>query len=345
MKGLLRSRTFQVSISILLAVGLLFFFLKEVRLEEIREAIAGASPEWLLAALVLSLASFVVRAIRWMWILRPVGRVPFFPAFRATAVGFAANNLPAKAGEVIRPALLARDRRLPFSALLASILLERVFDGAAVLFFFLLAAWLGHPESGAPGLIAVPAAILVALLLLVLFAVFRRPQTERFFERVSRRLPARLSGRIRGFAVTFLDGFGSLKDPKLLLLVSGGSLVLWLVINVQVATVLEAFHLDLPLPASFVVTTAAVLGLAVPTPGGLGSYQAMVQYALLRFYAVSAGPASGVAILAWALSFVPITLIGLLLLVVAPVRRGAPGEDSRVPRPEPGGREAPDGRR
>ena len=53
MKGILRSRTFQVSISVLLAAGLLFLFLREVRLEEIREAIAGASPAWLLAALAL----------------------------------------------------------------------------------------------------------------------------------------------------------------------------------------------------------------------------------------------------------------------------------------------------
>jgi uncharacterized membrane protein YbhN (UPF0104 family) len=46
---------------------------------------------------------------------------------------------------------------------------------------------------------------------------------------------------------------------------------MWLVINLQIYSVLRAFGLDLPLSAAFIVTAAAVLGLAVPTPGGLGS--------------------------------------------------------------------------
>jgi uncharacterized protein (TIRG00374 family) len=247
--------------------------------------------------------------------------VPFVPAFLATAVGFAANNLPAKAGEVIRPALLARRQRLPFSALLASILLERVLDGGSVVAFFLVAAWSGHPPSGGAGFVLVPAIVFAAILALVLFAVFRRRATERTLDLLARRLPERIRPRVRSFTLTFVDGFASVKEPSLLVAIAAGSALLWFIINLQIAVVLKAFHLALPLPASFVVTTAAVLGLAVPTPGGLGSYQAMVQYTLIRFYGVPAAPASGVAIMAWAVSFVPITLIGLAALAAGGLRR------------------------
>ncbi|HEX5134198.1 MAG TPA: lysylphosphatidylglycerol synthase transmembrane domain-containing protein, partial [Thermoanaerobaculia bacterium] len=133
-------------------------------------------------------------------------------------------------------------------------------------------------------------------------------------------LPERFQPRARDFAETFVDGFASLKNPKLLLLVTFGSLAMWLIINLQIYAVLRAFHLDLPFSASFVVTAAAVLGLMFPTPGGLGSYHLAVQIALTDVYGVAKDTASGVALLAHAISFVPITLLGLALFALTPIR-------------------------
>ena len=135
--------------------------------------------------------------LRWTWLLRPVGRVPFWPSFLATAVGFAANNLPARVGEVIRPALLARMRRLPFSALLASILFERALDGGSVLVFLLLAVLLGIPGSTAGGAAfammrtgaLVAAAVFVVLVGAALVLLFRRDAAARLFGRLADRLP------------------------------------------------------------------------------------------------------------------------------------------------------------
>ena len=108
---------------------------------------------------------------------------------------------------------------------------------------------------------------------------------------------------------------------------------MWFAVNLQIYSVMRAFHIALPFSSSFVVTAAAVLGLAVPTPGGIGSYQAAVQYALTRFYGVPLAPASGVAVLAWAVSFVPITAIGLAALGTRSVRRS-------FSEPQDGGRNA-----
>ncbi len=297
----------------------------------LRQAIRSASPEWLAASLGIAIATFVLRAFRWTWLLRPVGRVPFLPAFLATAVGFAANNLPARVGEVIRPALLARMRRLPFSALLASILFERALDGGSVVFFFLLLALL----LGLPGATAGGGA----------FATLRDGRARRGGRSSpcsSERRPAPLSPRgggpvlrpagrpaarvawqprARAAAAAFPAGFASLSEPAA---PRDGRRpprsLMWLVINVQIYAVMRAFHIALPFSSSFVVTAAAVLGLAVPTPGGIGSYQAAVQYALTRFYGVPLAPASGVALMAWAVSFVPITAIGLAALASKTVR-------------------------
>jgi uncharacterized protein (TIRG00374 family) len=339
MSRVFRSRPFQIVVSLGLAAGFTWFFLRRVDFRELGHAIAGASPAWMLTSLALGVGTFLIRALRWQWILEPVGRVPFMPAFRATAIGFAANTvLPARAGEVLRPALLSRERGLPFSALLASIAFERVLDGLSQLLFLAIAIVKGPPAgspaetaalSSSPALRLAAGALCAAIVLLVLFAVVWRKTTERIFDRGLRVFPERWRPRLRGIGHTFLDGFASLKSPRLLALVAGGSLAMWFVINLQIYAVMRAFHLPLPVTAAFVVTTAAVLGVAVPTPGGIGSYQAAVQYALTRFYGVAPAPASGVAILAWASSFVLITLLGFALFASAPGRRQALAQPER----------------
>jgi hypothetical protein len=301
MRPLLRSRRFQAVASFALAAGLLTFFLSRVPLAEIGKQIASVSPGWLAASVVISLAIFLLRALRWVWILRPLGRVPFFPAFRATAAGFAANTvLPARAGEVLRPAILARERGLPFPALLASVVFERILDALAQLVFL---------------------GIALAAVLIALFAVVWREATERLFELLFRLLPERLRPILRRIAHTFLDGFASLKTPRLAALVAAGSLGMWLVINVQIYCVMRAFGLALPLSAAYVVTTAAVLGLAVPTPGGVGGYHAAVQFALTDVFRVPVATATGVALLAHAVSFVPISIVGFVLFATSPSRK------------------------
>jgi hypothetical protein len=324
MKALLGSRRFQAIASGVLAIGLFAFFLSRVPLSEIGARIASASPGWLAMSLGISIITFVLRAQRWVWILRPVGRVPIFPAFRATAIGFAANTvLPARAGEIIRPAVLARERDLPFPALLASIVFERILDALAQLTFLAIAlAGGGVTGSFSSGRVRwVVAGIAAVAIGVALFAVLWRETTEGFLDRVFGILPARLRPVARRIAHTFLDGFASLKTPRLAALVAGGSLLMWLVINVQVYCTMRAFGVDLPLTAAFVVTTAAVLGLAVPTPGGVGGYHAAVQFALTDIFHVPLATATGVALIAHAISFVPISLIGFTLFATSRARR------------------------
>src|SRR5215470_6053637 len=166
----MKSHTLKIVVSLALTAVLLYFFFRGADIGATRDAILGASPGWLAASVLVGLLTFFLRAVRWIWILRPVGRVGVGPAFAATAAGFAANNLPGKVGEVLRPYLLSRSEKLPFSPLLASIVLERVFDGATVIFFFVVALWTGLPGSHGFGRLLVPAAALAALVALIVFA-------------------------------------------------------------------------------------------------------------------------------------------------------------------------------
>ena len=89
---------------------------------------------------------------------------------------------------------------------------------------------------------------------------------------------------------------------------------MWLLNAFQFYAVMRAFDVVLPFPASFFILTWAVLGLAIPTPGGVGGYHTAVAYAMTGFYGVAPAPAAATALVTHATAFVPVTLAGAAFL-------------------------------
>ncbi|MBI3490895.1 MAG: flippase-like domain-containing protein, partial [Acidobacteria bacterium] len=123
-----------------LAVGLVALFFHNVDLWRVAADIVRARPEWLALSLATMVVNLAIRTLRWQLLLQPLGPTTFGSAFRATAVGFAASSiLPARAGELIRPYFLARQRRharserMSATGAFATIVLERLLDIVTVL--------------------------------------------------------------------------------------------------------------------------------------------------------------------------------------------------------------------
>ena len=110
----------------------------------------------------------------------------------------------------------------------------------------------------------------------------------------------------------FLDGLRVLQRPRDLLITTAASLLMWYVICWQVRFTLLAFDVDLPLRAAYLIVTMAVIGLAVPTPGGVGGFHKATQVGMTLFFGIGLNEATGIAIAYHAICFVPITIIGLL---------------------------------
>ena len=116
-----------------LSVGLLAVFLRGAHLDVVWQEIQRADA-WLIA---ISAATTVVvmalRAVRWQYLLAPIGGAAFRPAFRTTMIGFAVSSvLPARPGEVIRPYLLARHEGLSATSTFATIVVERLLDSVMI---------------------------------------------------------------------------------------------------------------------------------------------------------------------------------------------------------------------
>lgn len=318
--------TLRIVASLLLMAALIAYFLWNVDFEQVGDAMRSARPGLIVASSAIALLNYYLRAIRWQLILRPVGKVRHAGALLAVAVGYAGITLlPARLGDLIRPFVLSKREQLPLSGTLASIFTERLFDLWTVIVYFLVFVLfppaMGQLDAEATRNLRIlslsgylfGAGLVVGTL--VILGLFRFQ--EQFVEVVTRpvgRLRASWRAPLASFLNHFLDGLRILQRPRDLLVTVGASLVIWYVIYWQVRVALLAFGIELPLRAAYLLVTLSVIGLAIPTPGGIGGMHKAMQLGLTAFFAVELNTATAVAIVYHAICFVPITILGLLCL-------------------------------
>src|SRR5215217_5729736 len=133
----------------LLTVVLVGLFLRNINWSEAWDKTRQANTGWLVLAVVVTLQTYLLRAWRWRVLMRPLGGAAFRTAFRTSVIGFAASFLlPARAGEVLRPYLLARQEGLNAASTFATVIVERLLDLCTVLGLFALALLAGGIDVG-----------------------------------------------------------------------------------------------------------------------------------------------------------------------------------------------------
>ena len=319
----MRSRVRTVFV-FLLTIGLLAFFLRNADLAGVWAETRRARAGLLILALIATGVTYVVRALRWQYLLAPIGHTHFAVAFRMTVIGFAANLLlPARAGEVIRPYLLARRENLSPTAAFATIILERLLDLVTVLMLFgvFVATLDGAGASGnAAALARVKvggqiAAVAAVTGLALFFTLAGHPERiGRWALRVERVLPAALARAVARFVESFAQGLAVMRQPGRLLVALAWSFPLWLSIAAGIWLTSLAFHITFPFAGSFLVTTILVVGVAMPTPGAIGGFHAAYQIAVQTFFGAPDDRAVGGAIVLHAISFIPVTLLGIVFM-------------------------------
>jgi hypothetical protein len=129
--------------------------------------------------------------------------------------------------------------------------------------------------------------------------------------KAERVLPARIAHAVAGFARTFAEGLAVVRRPSRLLFALAWSFVLWFLIASQIWVIARAFDIGRPYTGSFIVTAMLVVGVAIPTPGGVGGTHEAFRLGVTAFYGADNDAAVGAAIVQHAVNFLPITLLGL----------------------------------
>jgi uncharacterized protein (TIRG00374 family) len=308
----------------ILAIVLLALFLRHADLQQVWMEVKRSRWDLVAFSVAVTGLTYVLRAVRWQYLLAPIGSVRLMTAFRTTVIGFAASALlPARAGEVLRPYLLARRERLSATAAFATIILERVLDTLIVLLLFGVFLLLADPRVGgadaqsfdrlkAGGLLVALASVAA---LVAMFVLAGRPAMLARLERaLIGWLPAPLASRATGLVHAFAEGLAIVRQPARLGVALVMSVPLWVSIAAGIWAVSRAFYIELPFIGSFLIMALLVVGVAVPTPGAVGGFHYFYRLGAVGFYGAPYERAVGAAIVLHAVSFVPVALVGLVFL-------------------------------
>ncbi|HEV8317823.1 MAG TPA: lysylphosphatidylglycerol synthase transmembrane domain-containing protein [Vicinamibacterales bacterium] len=308
----------------LLAIALLAWFLRNADMAGVWSHIRRARIDLLLLTLVIIAVTFIMRTVRWQHLLRPIGETRFRTAFRATVIGFAAIQvLPARAGELLRPYLLARQEGFSTSSTFATIVMERVTDMVAVVTLLAAFVWVfGGRQTVPPPLLgpieisAALAALAAAVLFGVMWTLATHPErVARLVLRCGRMLPPRVAHGLSALARTFSQGFAAAREPRAVIMALLWSFPIWIAISLETWLITIAFDIDLPFAGSFLMQALLVIGIAVPTPGGIGGFHEAYRIGVTTFFGASNDAAVGAAIVLWAIGFVPVTIAGVIFMV------------------------------
>jgi uncharacterized protein (TIRG00374 family) len=283
---------------------------------EVREALTRVDWRYLPLALVLLYTGIAVRAYRWHILLRPVEDLSARQVFPIMLVGYAANNvLPFRTGELVRAWALGQRFQVRKTAALATIAVERLFDGLTMLLFIGGAATVIGLTSELQHVALIAAVVFAAALAGMGVLLAGGTLRDRLLGLVLTPLPDAMAERVERMAESFLSGLGVLSRRGDLAVVILTSIVAWSFEASVYWTVAQAFGAPLSTamsPAGALLTTAiGNLATLVPSgPGFVGTFEAGILLAVNGALGVGRGLALSYAVLLHALLWLPVTIWG-----------------------------------
>jgi hypothetical protein len=294
---------------------LLVLLVRSVDASSLGAALAAADWRLIVPAIVLYFIGAWLRSARW-GLLLPEHSVSTPTLFRVLVVGFTVNNLlPVRMGEVARAYLLARWCRIPYGATLASLVVERILDGLSLAALLLIALrFVPAPGYLVAASILVAGVFLAGAVLLIL-AAWRNSAIVTVAEFLSRPLPHRAQDLALKLARSFARGLSLVRGRGRLVRLVVLSLVAWCFELGLFLVLMPSFGIPASVPLALLVGSASNFATLVPSsPGYVGTFDGALIAVLRDTAGIAAAPATAYAIVVHATLFLPVVVLGTLVL-------------------------------
>jgi uncharacterized protein (TIRG00374 family) len=312
-------RILRVTLIVLLTIVFLALFLWKSNLHDVWRILLTTNVAWFSVGLIVNASAIVFRTVRWRILLDTKEPPAFYPTFLANAIGYMLSTvLPIRAGDVARPALLARRTNIRFPEALGTVLTERVLDLFSILgifLFFCVYHWRDFNQT----VVRVGAYTAGGMLMAMVAVILAFRFFQHFVRRVHAWLGRFLPQRFRDPWMRFFDAFAATlritERPYTCIAVVAATVCIWACLTSQFWFVLVAAHRPLPFDSSLFLNAATTVGIAIPTPGGIGGFHKVCQYVLTTFYGFDIDTSVAVAVLFHIVGTLPVVLIGSILLM------------------------------
>jgi uncharacterized protein (TIRG00374 family) len=327
------SRRYFLLLLAALALGIFFYkFRNSITLEGFHWRMVGESlrdariPLLLLSGATIYLC-FAIRSLRWMRFCRSLGQTHFWNVYSATLMGFSCTFLLGRAGEPIRPVLIAKKDSIPVPQMFGVYVLERVFDMAATA-VLASAALLIYVRRGAMGEEHVPmiaavrsagVLLLAGLAIVIAFLIYFRYHGAGWLAGKLRESTWRQGwrGKIAALLEGFSDGLQGIRTWGDLGALMTYSVVHWLLVVVAYMWIAQAFRgkfMEIDFSGAILVLAFTMVGSAVQLPGVGGGAQLASFLVFTLIFGVEKEAAATAAIVLWLITFASCCLVGLPLL-------------------------------
>lgn len=303
---------------------------------------------WVIPAVAIALMSFMIRVVRWQLLLTPVKKTGFWSAYHPLMIGFMLNCLlPARVGELARPAIFSKKERVSFSKVLATVSAERLFDVVVLLVSFVLVLAIVeisptldltfgnyHLNRGTLEMIGVTT-LRLCLGLTVCIVLVSAKRSQSLIKRTILRLPdlllfasgsskekirEKLCVKLVKVVENVAVGFDLLKSPKKVGLCLGLSFLVWAVAGGSYYVM--AFGcpgIELSFLEVYATMVILCIFISLPSaPGYWGLWEAGGVFGLLIF-GVPAKAAAGFTLTNHVLQMVPVIIVGLISSIITGV--------------------------
>jgi glycosyltransferase 2 family protein len=331
----MRSSTKKVLIALLglLVLGLVIYFsrgiinLQGFSGEKLLHAVRNANPYLLLLSIAAIYCCYALRALRWKVFQGNLGESHFWPIYSMTLAGFSAVFLLGRAGEPIRPVLLARKEKLPVADMFGIYVLERIFDLASMaviasigLLLFKSHARVGEQAATLQAAAKTGGAVFSAAVLVAIgFLVYLRLHGTALLEKKLQGWHAAHGWRaiVARILLGLARGVQAIRSAGELMLAVFYTAAHWFLVLLVYFWVSHAFGGalgTLNLGDAMLVLAFTLAGSAVQLPGVGGGAQVATFLAYTAILGIEKEPATAAAIVLWLISFAACSLAGVPLL-------------------------------
>lgn len=311
-------KKWQLWVGIAISVFFMWLALREMKLVDVWTGIQQAQYGWLIPGVLAYFAGVWVRTWRWDYMLRPLKHIPLARLFPVVVIGYMGNNVyPFRAGELLRSYVLYRREQVPISASLATVIVERVFDGLVMLVFVFVALPLTPIPSEAVQSLVVIASVAFFGALLLFFGMAARPrQAQQLAQWFTVRLvPHRFQEPLLGFIARFLTGLDSLRSFRNVVMIFFTSVIIWLFETLKYWFVMHAFPFEVSFFALMLMNGVVNLMTTIPSaPGYVGTFDTP-GINVLTLYNVARPVATAYTLVLHAALWLPITLLGAFYML------------------------------
>ena len=300
-----------------LGIGLLWLSFRKLDMQEVWNDILIANYYWLIASLVVAIASHIVRALRWNLLINSLNfKTKLSTTFFAVMVGYMANTAVPRMGEFVRCGVLSKKEKIPFNVLFGTVISERIFDMITLLVVIFLVIvfqldslgeflnqifgpFFSNLFSNMQSILIFGGVTLLIIIVIIFIAVKLKKAIKGlpFYQKISE------------FIVGLLAGVSTIMKLKQKWLFLFYTFIIWLFYAIMVY--LPIFMLEETSRLTFIngLTILAIgsLGIVAPVPGGIGAYHFIVKAVLHELFGISGNVAG---------SFAAITHAGQTLLNV-----------------------------